>query len=170
MAKVIVHRLNSRTFLLLSLFIIIDWKLAFSFPQNPRFKCTNCGICCGDTKEKTRHILLLKTEVKQIAKKTTKTLPEFAVIVEGKQPYCYEMRKVNAQCVFLKDKRCGIYLFRPLICRFYPFQLSFNDDSQKYVFEFTLECPGLKSGQILSKADFMELFGLAQERLKLNYT
>ena len=35
-------------------------KKGFTHPANLRFECSRCGLCCGDTAQKTRHILLLK--------------------------------------------------------------------------------------------------------------
>jgi Fe-S-cluster containining protein len=134
-----------------------------------RFQCTKCGICCGDTKEKKRHILLLATEAEQIAAKTLQPIANFAVKTENKAPYMYEMRKTpeDGKCVFLNGNRCAIYAFRPLICRFYPFELRTNQ-AQDYEFLCTNECPGLNKGKTLSKNYFKRLFYIAQYRLRQN--
>jgi Fe-S-cluster containining protein len=49
---------------------------------------------------------------------------EFATKIEGFEPYVFQMKKtVDGSCVFLRNGLCSIYEARPLICRFYPFQL-----------------------------------------------
>jgi Fe-S-cluster containining protein len=76
------------------------------------------------------------------------------------------MKKDNeGKCFFLKDNQCCIYEFRPLICRFYPFELKFDPDKDQYAFNFTFECPGITKGRLVTKKDFKELFSLAKERL-----
>ena len=140
--------------------------MSFNYPVAVRFQCVKCGICCGDTKEKTRHILLLRTEAEQIAKATSQPISEFTVKIKDKAPYSYEMKKTkNGKCVFLENKRCTIYSARPLICRFYPFELKIAD-SGKYTFLYTSECSGINKGPMLSKNYFRKLFQLARARSK----
>ena len=76
------------------------------------------------------------------------------------------MRKsAEGKCFFLKDNQCTIYELRPLICRFYPFELKFDLNKNQHVFDFTVECPGISKGKMMSRRDFEELFLLAQEKL-----
>ena len=138
----------------------------FSYPIKVRFECNGCGLCCGDTEQKTRHILILKGEADKLVFKTGQPATSFSVEVDGKHPYVYEMKKSSeGKCVFLKDNRCSIYPLRPLICTFYPFELKFNNDKEAHDFSFTLECPGINHGKLLGKTDFKKLFDIAQERL-----
>jgi len=137
----------------------------FDYPTTARFRCIKCGICCGDTKEKTRHILLLTPEAEQIAKITVQPISKFAVEIKGKAPYSYEMKKraEDGKCVFLENNRCTIYPLRPLICRFYPFELKMSR-SRKYKFLFTAECPGINKGRMLSEDYFRKMFRLARAK------
>jgi Fe-S-cluster containining protein len=136
----------------------------FEYPNAVRFQCIKCGICCGDTKEKNRHVLLLKTEAEQIAKATGRHVFKFAVKIEDKAPYSYEMKKrKNGKCTFLEKNRCSIYSLRPLICRFYPFELKVMHN-QKYTFRYTDECPGIRNGQVLNKSYFRKMFQLARDK------
>jgi Fe-S-cluster containining protein len=138
----------------------------FTFPTNVLFECSKCGLCCGDTKEKTRCILLLESEAKEISAETCLPKQEFTKQIEGKTPYCYEMKKSReGKCFFLKDNQCSIYLLRPLICRFYPFELKFEQDKNQHVFSFTFECPKIGKGKLMARKDFGELYLLAKERL-----
>jgi Fe-S-cluster containining protein len=136
----------------------------FDYPNAVRFKCIKCGICCGDTKEKNRHVLLLKTEAEQIAKATGRQVFKFAVKIEDKAPYSYKMKKrKNGKCIFLENNRCSIYSLRPLICRFYPFELKVMHN-RKYTFLYTDECPGINKGQLLNENYFRKIFQLAHDK------
>jgi Fe-S-cluster containining protein len=138
----------------------------FTYPANVSFECSkNCGLCCGDTKQKTRRILLLESEADKIRAETAKPIEFFAKQTANKAPYCFEMKKIEGKCVFLKDNKCTIYELRPLICRFYPFELKFSEDKKIHLFDFTLECPTINKGKLMTKADFEALFLLARERL-----
>jgi Fe-S-cluster containining protein len=132
----------------------------FEHPTAVRFRCIKCGICCGDTKEKNRHILLLRREAEQVSRATSQPPSQFAVKIEGKEPYSYEMKKSkDGKCLFLENNRCTIYSVRPLICRFYPFELISRGG--KYRFLYTEECPGINRGRVLSENYFRKMFLLA---------
>jgi Fe-S-cluster containining protein len=132
--------------------------LDFEYPKNTRFICKKCALCCGDTREKVRSILLLKREAEHIAEETSKNIEDFAEKIEGAQPYVYLMRKTaEGKCVFLKDGLCSIYRIRPLICKFYPFQLE-NAKKGKFKFAYTSECPNIGKGPKLRRKFFERLF------------
>ena len=110
---------------------------------------------------------MLESEAKEIQEKTGLDLGEFCFEVFDKQPYRFEMKKqADGKCLFLKSEGCRIYDLRPLICRFYPFELKFDDDKQAYVFNPTSECPAINQGKLLNEKDFRKLFLLAQEKLQ----
>lgn len=137
----------------------------FTYPPTVCFECNGCGLCCADTDHKLRHILMLESEAEEISAQTGKPIEEFAGESSGTQPYIYEMKKVQGNCVFLKDNKCIIYELRPLICRFYPFELKYDADKGTHVFTATPECPMIGQGKLLSKKDFETLYALAEERL-----
>lgn len=88
-------------------------------------------------------MLLLKSDAERIATYAGRKIRDFTTNLNGKTPYIYEMRKSkNGKCVFLANNKCIIYEARPLICRFYPFELSLNHIG-KYEFRATEECPGV---------------------------
>jgi Fe-S-cluster containining protein len=141
-------------------------KKDFTHPVKVRFECNRCGLCCGDTEQKTRNILLLKSEAEKISSQTRQLIADFAVEVERKQPYVYQMKKPSeGKCVFLINNHCSIYPLRPLICMFYPFELKFNEVKGTYEFSFTLECPAINQGKLYGTAEFKKLFDAANERL-----
>ena len=141
-------------------------KVDFSYPVDLQFDCNRCGLCCGDTKQKTRHILLLEAEAKKIASHTSQPIPDFSGKIKDKLPYVYEMKKTSeGKCVYLKGNQCSIYPLRPLVCMFYPFELKFDENKRLHDFDFTLECPGINQGKLMGEKDFKKLFELAQESL-----
>lgn len=138
----------------------------FTYPVNVRFDCNGCGLCCGDTKQKTRHILLLELEAKHIASQTSRPIADFSAEINDNLPYRHEMKKTSeGKCIFLKENQCTIYPLRPLICMFYPFDLKLGKSKKMYVFDFTLECPMIGQGRDFNRKDFERLFELAKERL-----
>jgi len=125
-------------------------------------------LCCGDTENRDRTILLMKIEVNDIAEKTSMHLKEFAEKIEGCEPYIYRMKKTEkGKCVFLKDDSCAIYSVRPLICRFYPFQLK-SSENDKYSFMYTEECLGIGQGPKLKGRFFEKLFTHLTDQMERN--
>jgi len=142
--------------------------MSFDYPRKVQFKCAKCGICCGDTQERTRHILLLNEEANAIASTTNQPISDFASRIEDKSPYGYEMKRTveEGKCVFLRENRCTIYSMRPLICRFYPFGLKTTWKKQR-IFYFTKECPGIGKGKSMRKEDFHKLLRQAGKRTEM---
>lgn len=142
--------------------------MGFKYPKHIRFECERCGICCGDTEKKVRSILLLKIEAEHISQKTLIRLDEFVENIEDSEPYFYRMKKnVDRKCMFLKDNTCTVYQMRPLICRFYPFELK-SDSCNEYVFAFTEECPSIGKGVELKMDYFERLFKNAMRLMREN--
>jgi Fe-S-cluster containining protein len=101
---------------------------------------------------------MLEVEAKRISETTSKPIEEFSTKIEGHEPYVYEMKKTakEGKCIFLKENLCTIYALRPLICRFYPFELK-TQKKGKYTFTYTAECPGLGKDRLLQKTYFKNL-------------
>ena len=112
-----------------------------------------------------RRILILESEAEELSVETGRPIEDFANESNGTQPYIYEMKKVEGDCLFLKNNKCTIYTVRPLICRFYPFELKFDIDKGTHVFTATSECPMIGQGKKMTKKDFEALYTLARERL-----
>ena len=105
--------------------------------------------------------------MQRISRFTLIDVDEFARKINGFKPYTYVMKKNSSKkCFFLKLNSCLIYPIRPLICKFYPFQLNFTDNT--YVFTFTTECQGVGKGDILKKIFFKRLFKVFKTSLGKN--
>jgi Fe-S-cluster containining protein len=110
----------------------------------------------------------MKIEANNIVEKTSMHLKEFAEKIDGCEPYIYRMKKTEkGKCVFLKDDSCTIYSVRPLICRFYPFQLR-RSGNDKYSFMYTEECLGIGQGPELKRRFFEKLFTHLTDQMKKN--
>jgi len=140
--------------------------MEYDFPEGACFVCEKCGRCCGDTEDTVRHVLLLKTEAEKISKETSQEIEEFTQQVYGFEPYIYEMKKTEneGKCLFLENNRCTIYEKRPIICRFYPFELN-NLGNEQYSFSFTTKCKGIGQGLHLKKNFFADLFRVATKTM-----
>jgi len=142
--------------------------LSFKYPKHVSFRCVRCALCCGDTEHKVRSVLLLKPEADRISEKTLLDIDKFAEEIKGREPYVRQMRKTeDGKCVFLKDDSCSIYQIRPLICRFYPFQLK-NLGNSGYIFNYTDECPGIGKGSKLKRNFFERLLRDFTESMREN--
>ena len=142
-----------------------EMKRGFRYPEHVRYHCEKCARCCGDTDNRVRSILLLKSDVIRIAEETALRPAAFAEKVAGCAPYRSRMTKTSdGRCVFLQKTACSIYPIRPLICRFYPFQL--HPTPHGYVFEYTDECPGIGNGPRLPRAFFTALFNRFTDAMK----
>jgi len=141
--------------------------MSCTYPKNIRFKCDRCTLCCGDTENRKRSILLLETEAQLISKKTSMKINDFAETTEGFEPYIYKIKKrtEDGKCVFLEENFCSIYSLRPLICVFYPFQLE-NVGHGRYTFLYTSECLGIGKGEELKKSFFQNLFQVFLHKTK----
>lgn len=111
---------------------------------------------------------MLVNEAEAISKKKGRTIETFAHKTRNHSQYTYEMKKTEiGKCVFLTYHTCQIYESRPLICRFYPFQLD-TDQNGRHVFTGTNECLGTRKGKLLKKNDFAKLLTIAQNRFQSN--
>ena len=100
----------------------------------------------------------MKNDAERISKETSLGINKFAEENTGSEPYIYEMQKTeNGKCFFLKNNLCTIYNSRPLICRFYPFQLK-NIGNNNYAFSYTDKCPGIGKKPKLNTTFFENLF------------
>ena len=142
-------------------------RISFDYPKHVSFHCTRCALCCGDTAKRTRRILLLTDDARTISDAVLRPIEDFATETRGREPYVYEMRKTREEgkCFFLKGTTCSIYTVRPLVCRFYPFELA-TPQNGKPCFFHTGECPGTEKGKKLGTEYFEDLFKRACDKLR----
>jgi Fe-S-cluster containining protein len=147
--------------------MVSQTRIGFGYPKRVCFRCTRCALCCGDTKSRTRRILLLMEDARKISGGVLKPVEAFAILTRSSEPYVYEMRKTRGEgkCLFLEGADCSIYAVRPLVCRFYPFELATLKNG-KPCFSGTKECPGIGRGKRLERKYFESLLKRAHNQLK----
>jgi Fe-S-cluster containining protein len=100
----------------------------------------------------------MEPEALHISDRTSTPVSEFANRLRGSEPYVYRLKKTQeGKCTFLKGNSCSIYRIRPLVCRFYPFELRANSRGS-HVFSYTDECPCIDHGVKLKREYFERLF------------
>lgn len=131
------------------------------FPQ-VKFNCTGCAVCCKDSKSRRRKILLLEGEAVEIERLSGLRKKDFSVRSGRPDAYSRRMKKIGGACFFLgKDKRCRIYEKRPLVCMFYPFELS---EKGEISVSRRKECEGLLEGSRVPRKFFEKLLIEAKRR------
>jgi Fe-S-cluster containining protein len=129
------------------------------FPK-VKFSCTICAACCRDVPGHRRNILMLEREAAEIGKITGKPAKEFCTLAKSAGPYKFRMRKRKGRCVFLgEDRMCAIYSHRPLICRFFPFELKADGS-----WDYSRACEGVGLGRRVPARFFRGLEKEARER------
>ena len=131
------------------------------------FLCMNCGLCCRDTSERRRRILLTPADLDRITEVTKLPNEKYSRSTHAApKPFCRAMRKDSGTCVFLgSDTLCKIYDSRPIICRCYPFMVEFDDRSVSFSVS-AKDCPGLGRGEKLRREFFEKLGGEVMNNLK----
>jgi Fe-S-cluster containining protein len=115
--------------------------------------------------------VLLREDARTISEAVLKPVKAFATETRDHGPYVYEMRKTRGEgkCIFLEGTDCSIYAGRPLVCRFYPFELVTMKDGKPRFF-CTVECPGIGIGKRLEREYFENLFKRAYDQLRRQKT
>jgi len=89
------------------------------YKEGLRFGCTQCGQCCTgspgyvwiDEKEIAEMAKFLKISEEEFVKRYTRRIDSRLSLLEHPKTY---------DCVFLKEKKCGLYGSRPKQCRTFP--------------------------------------------------
>ncbi|MBA3722572.1 MAG: YkgJ family cysteine cluster protein [Parachlamydiaceae bacterium] len=89
------------------------------YAEGLRFKCTECGQCCTGS---PGYVWVTETEIENIATHLNLSIDEFVrlYIRPVKDRYSLLEHPKSFDCVFLKDKKCQIYMARPKQCRTFP--------------------------------------------------
>jgi Fe-S-cluster containining protein len=118
-----------------------------------RFECQGSGKCCTSHGE-FGFVFLTPQDRQRIAKHLGIATQTFTKKYCQKRNGAYHLKEdgINLDCLFLKDKRCGIYEARPTQCRTWPFwpevmnAKSWNQEVKNF-------CPGVGKGPLISKEE-----------------
>jgi len=115
-----------------------------------RFQCQGSGKCCTSHGE-FGYVYLTKADRQRMAAHLGLKLHEFTIKFCTKTDGYFHLTEdnKNPDCVFLREKRCGVYEARPTQCRTWPFwpEVMKAKAWKKDVVQF---CPGIGKGPIIS--------------------
>ncbi|MFH0961867.1 MAG: YkgJ family cysteine cluster protein [archaeon] len=124
------------------------------------FECTVCADCCKDVPGHRRRILILGNEIAAIERESRLERKAFSRRSGRRDSYKYRMKKTGGSCFFLgADRLCRIYRKRPLVCRFYPFELSPDGN-----WGVSRSCEGIGCGEKVQEKHFKGLVSEARRR------
>jgi uncharacterized protein len=98
------------------------------------FSCIQCGDCCRGTEEDANLVMIVPTEIEDLARATGHKAEDFSkpypekVRTSGGGSITFEwcLKRTTEGCIFLDGTHCTAYASRPWICKTYPFMLSGN--------------------------------------------
>jgi len=119
-----------------------------------KFECQGSGQCCV-SRNSYGFVYLSYIDIKRFSKYFKITQKKF------KDKYCQitdgfihlsEKSKLKGNCIFLKNKKCSVYISRPSQCRTWPF---WNDNMNAKVWnqDISINCPGVNKGKIIKKKE-----------------
>jgi Fe-S-cluster containining protein len=115
-----------------------------------RFECQGSGKCCTSHGE-FGFVFLTPQDRKRFADHLGMRVSDFT------RKYCEKTGGVwhlkedpkNPDCLFLKNKRCGVYEARPTQCRTWPFWPEVMN-AKAWASEVKAFCPGVGKGRVIS--------------------
>jgi len=134
-----------------------------------KFQCQGSANCCV-SRGSYGFVFLSKKDLLKLAKCFKVSLIDF------KKNYCHitngfvhlkEIRS-NGECIFLKNKKCSIYKYRPTQCRTWPFWPE-NMNVKKWNTDVVNFCPGIGKGKLISKKKIDKLVKIDEKNAKEIY-
>ncbi len=127
----------------------VSWETTFS--TDVKFKCQHCGYCCINS-----NVILFDKDIEQIKESGIKDFVEpshrgFRIIGSDKK-----------ECMFHKNK-CRIYKIRPIVCREYPFKVTFYSKNKAYV-DLIYSCPAIMKREF-EKQNNVDFYKLVENRV-----
>ncbi|WP_249274296.1 YkgJ family cysteine cluster protein [Parachlamydia sp. AcF125] len=113
------------------------------YTQGLSFECTGCGQCCTGA---PGYVWISAEEISLLASHLNLSLDQFSEKYLRKVGNRFSLREhpQTFDCVFLKDKKCEVYAFRPKQCRTFPWWPQLLK-SRKDWEEAAIRCEGMRS-------------------------
>lgn len=115
-----------------------------------KFECQGSGNCCLSRGE-YGFVFLTREDRKRMADHLKMNLRDFTKKYCDKTKGYFHLKETSErdECLFLKQKKCGIYQARPTQCRTWPFwpEVMNAKTWNKEVKNF---CPGVGKGKLIS--------------------
>lgn len=123
----------------------IRWQTTFS--RDIKFKCLQCSYCCI-----AANVSLFNSDIERIGKRVKTKFYEPC-------PGGHRIAGSNLkECMFNQNPNCSIYDSRPVVCREYPFKVTFISRDKAYVdLLYGCECVAKREFDNKNNVDFNEL-------------
>lgn len=119
-----------------------------------KFSCQGCNYCCSS---EPGYVFLSQNDLTLLAQGMNMTEEAFI------NTYCRKVdmgafymvsliEKENYDCIFLSEKGCKVYNFRPTQCRTYPFWANVLENETTWNEESKL-CKGMNHGKLYTKKE-----------------
>ncbi len=114
-----------------------------------QFQCQGSAKCCV-SRGGYGYVYLTKSDRRALARHLKMTLAEFTEKHCELQDKIWKLKEhVNDDCMFLKEKMCGVYEARPTQCRTWPFWPEVMN-AKSWAKDVVTFCPGVGKGKIWS--------------------
>ena len=129
-----------------------------NFKNGIKFECQGSGKCCV-SRNSYGFVYLSDKDIKRFAKYFEISIKKFKVkycqVTDG-FIHLVERSKLNGNCIFLKDKKCSVYISRPSQCRTWPF---WNENMNAKVWDedISINCPGVGKGKKINSINIEKL-------------
>jgi Fe-S-cluster containining protein len=120
-------------------------KKALWWEKGIRFSCQGSGQCCTSHGE-YGYVYLTLEDRRRMAKHLKIRTSTFTRTYCDQHDDAFHLKQPDADCLFLKDKRCTIYQGRPEQCRTWPFWPE-NMGARTWSKEIQTFCPGVGKGK-----------------------
>lgn len=126
--------------------------MACFYDKGLKFSCQGCSYCCST---EPGYVFLSEADVKTMSDGLGLSQDQFIdtycrYVDMGSFYLVSLLEKENYDCIFLTDKGCKVYEYRPLQCKTYPFWANILEDKESWDREAE-SCPGINKGQLHTK-------------------
>ena len=125
--------------------------MKINYKNGIKFECQGSGKCCV-SRGTYGFVYLSEKDIKRFSKYFKLSIKKF------KKKYCQitdgfihliEKSELNGDCIFLKNKKCSVYISRPSQCRTWPFWNE-NMNVKLWNEDISINCPGIGKGKIVN--------------------
>ncbi|MCR5761560.1 MAG: YkgJ family cysteine cluster protein [Sphaerochaetaceae bacterium] len=126
--------------------------MACFYEKGLKFTCQGCRYCCSS---EPGYVFLSEADVALMSEGLGLTREKFIdtycrYVDMGAFYMVSLLEKENYDCIFLTEKGCKAYEYRPTQCRTYPFWAHIMESRETWD-EEAKSCPGMNKGQLHSK-------------------
>lgn len=127
-----------------------------------RFECQGSGQCCV-SRDEYGYVYMTKEDRIRMAQSLDIPTPEFTKEYCIKEDGIYHLKDgQDGRCLFLVDKKCGVYEGRPTQCRTWPFWPEVMN-AKTWKKEVADYCPGVGKGRLWTAEEIEDQLSIQQK-------